>query len=335
MRPRLGIWALLALSLALAPTAARAHGMRSAYLEIEGLSDTAALVRLRIAAPGVSAEPSLEGCALVRLPGASTDDTGEVSAYQASCPQGLAVAAASVSGLGSDLEEAVVHWWLGERSHAVVLTAAAPRAGLPPRADPWAALSGMFHAGLAHIAGGVDHLLFLALLVVGLRRLGPLLLAETAFSLSHGIAFALTATGLVRVPAAPVEALIALSLVLLALEIGQRRQLAPRGAAAMALGFGAVHGLGFAGGLRELGVPEDHVAAAIVGFGAGVEVGQLAFVLVAWAALWTARRALARWPARGAALRVAAAASTALVVAVGSLSMHWLFLRGLTAIRGD
>lgn len=335
MLTRLRACVLLALALLLAPALARAHGMRSAYLEIEGLSDSAALVRLRIAAPDVRVEPRLEGCELVRLPGASTDDTGEVSAYQASCPGGLSRAVASVSGLGTDLEEAVVHWRVNERSYAVVLTAAAPSASLPRAADRWAALAGMFQAGLAHIAGGVDHLLFLALLVLGLRRLGPLLLAETAFSLSHGVAFALTATGLVRVPAAPVEALIALSLVLLALEVGWRRELAPRGAAAMALGFGAVHGLGFAGGLRELGVPEEQVAAAIVGFGAGVEVGQLAFVLVAWATLWAARRALARWPSGALAGRLGAVASTTLVVAVGSLSMHWLFLRGLIALRGE
>lgn len=326
---------LLALALVLAPAPARAHGMRSAYLEIEGVSATSALVRLRVAAPGARVAPSLAGCELVRLPGASTDDTGEVSAYQASCPRGLTLATASVSGLGSELEEAVVRWSVGARSHAVVLTAAAPSAGLPRRLERSAALTGMLEAGLAHIAGGLDHLLFLALLVLGLRRLGPLLLAETAFSLSHGVAFALTATGLVRVPAAPVEALIALSLVLLALEVGQRRELAPRGAAAMALGFGAVHGLGFAGGLRELGLPEEHVAAAIVGFGAGVELGQLVFVLVAWTALTAARRALVRWPVADTAARAGAAASTALVLIVGSLSMHWLFLRGLIAIRGE
>lgn len=335
MRTSHSIAALLGLALALAPAAARAHGMRSAYLEIEGLSATTALVRLRVAAPQARIEPLLAGCELVRLPGASTDDTGELSAYQASCPGGLDRAVASVSGLGTELEEAVVHWRVGERSHAVVLTAAAPRAGLPRALDTGAALAGMFRAGLAHIAGGLDHLLFLALLVLGLRRLGPLLWAETAFSLSHGVAFALTATGLVRVPAAPVEALIALSLVLLALEVGPRRELAPRSAAVMALGFGAVHGLGFAGGLRELGVPEEHVAAAIVGFGAGVEVGQLAFVLVAWAALAAARRALARWPAGALAPRLGAAASTALVLAAGSLSMHWLLLRGLTAFGGE
>jgi HupE / UreJ protein len=178
-----------------------------------------------------------------------------------------------------------------------------------------------------------------------LRRLRPILLAETAFSLSHGLAFALTATGVVRVPAAPVEAAIALSLVLLALDTGRASGPSPRATAWLALGFGAVHGLGFAGGLRELGVPDEQVAPAVLGFGLGVELGQLAFVLLGWAALRAVHALVPPPPAlgveprsptsdrRATALRwTGVRLQQALVVVAGSLAMAWLLQRSAAAL---
>jgi hypothetical protein len=111
------------------------------------------------------------------------------------------------------------------------------------------------------------------------------LVAESAFTLSHSVAFTATALGWIDVPSAAAEAAIALSLVMLALDahrsqVAPRRRMSAQAGARLALLFGAVHGLGFAGGLAELGVPRDARLPALAGFACGVEVAQLAALLI-------------------------------------------------------
>ena len=336
---------LIAAALLAHATTALAHGMRSAYLEIDEVAGGSPLVRLRVTQADAIATPQLQRCQLTPLPGTHEDQDGVTRAYRASCQGELIGTRITVSGLGVDLEEAVVRVVTATgQVHAAVLTAAEPSFVVPARADASAALTRYLAAGLRHILGGLDHLLFLLLVVLHLRRLRPILVAETAFSLSHGLAFALTATGVVRVPAAPVEAAIALSLVLLALDTGRASGPSPRATAWLALGFGAVHGLGFAGGLRELGVPDSQVAPAILGFGLGVELGQLAFVLLGWAALAALARLTRRPPpsltgspatAPAAALRwTGVRLQQALVLAAGALAMSWLLQRSALALLG-
>src|SRR6185503_15521615 len=158
----------------------------------------------------------------------------------------------------------------------------------------------------------------LALLVLVLRRPRAVLLAETAFTLSHSLTFAATALGWLHVPSAWAEACIALSLVLLALDVERPGVPAPsamRGAAG-ALVFGLVHGLGFAGGLRELGLPDQAVLPALVGFGAGVELGQVAFLALVLLLSSLASR-LKVWP------RLVLASG----YAAGAVSSFWLLQR--------
>ncbi len=138
--------------------------------------------------------------------------------------------------------------------------------------------------GVEHILGGPDHLLFvlaLVLLVPGWRQLA---LTITAFTVAHSLSLALAVLGVVHLASPPVEALIAASIVPVALEA-----LRPAGAAPTLLGrapwlaafaFGLLHGLGFAGALAELGLPPDHLVGALAAFNVGVEVGQLAVVAV-------------------------------------------------------
>jgi hydrogenase/urease accessory protein HupE len=300
-----------------------AHGMRSAYLELEAGSDGVALVRFRLSRPELRAEPRIDGCVLSAMRGVQTTDSGEVRGYLARCTGEPTAGTITVTGLGAGLDEAVV--MVRDRAgveHSAVLTAAVPRFAIRPAGDAADAWWRYVALGLAHIAGGADHLLFLVLIVLHLRRLRPILVAETAFSLSHGLAFAATAFGWVRVAAAPVEACIALSLVLLALDASRATGPSARSTAALALVFGVVHGLGFAGGLRELGVPEHQLAPAVLGFGFGVELGQLACVVVAWQAL--------RWLDRSPrCFRVASFAATI----AGALATAWLIERTLTLLE--
>ena len=142
--------------------------------------------------------------------------------------------------------------------------------------------------GIEHILTGIDHLLFVAgllLLVQGARRL---LLTITAFTLAHSLTLALSVLGWVRLPREPVEAIIALSIVLLAVENVYLKRgqagLTSRYPWLVSFLFGLVHGLGFASALGELGLPQSEVPQALLFFNLGVEAGQLMFV-AAWLVL--------------------------------------------------
>ncbi len=152
--------------------------------------------------------------------------------------------------------------------------------------------------GVEHILTGTDHLAFVLGLLLLVR--GWWLLVETisAFTLAHTLTLGLAVLGLVRVSPAPVEAMIALSIVLVAVEAlrppDARPTLAHRAPWLVAFLFGLMHGLGFAGALAELGLPPDHVPAALLAFNGGVEVGQLVFVAVMLVPVWLLRRG-PRW----------------------------------------
>ena len=127
---------------------------------------------------------------------------------------------------------------------------------------------------------------------MGVRRriIGPV----TAFTVAHSVTLALSVLGVVTLRQAPVEVLVAASVVLLAVEAarspGAGSTWTGRYPEAAAFAFGLLHGLGFAGALREVGLPEDALPAALFGFNAGIEIGQLAFVAVAASALVGLRR---------------------------------------------
>jgi hypothetical protein len=323
---RLATPGLAALALvALAAPPAAAHGMRSAHLQLEAQGG-AATARLRTPA-GALAAPRVDGCPVEPLAtGAAPTPDAEGSITRAFIVRCAALVGAriTVTGLGGELDEAVVLVRDERgREHTAVLTGDADALVVPATATALATARSYVGHGLRHIATGLDHLLLLVLLVLQLRRLRPILIAETAFSISHGLAFAATALGWVHLPPAPVEACIAVSLILLALDVG--RPARPRAVALLALAFGLVHGLGFAGGLRELGVPDAHAAAAILGFGLGVELGQLACVLGAWAAITALT-------ARGRAPRLAPLA-TWLTVGAGGIATFWLIDRARAVLE--
>jgi hydrogenase/urease accessory protein HupE len=136
--------------------------------------------------------------------------------------------------------------------------------------------------GVEHILTGFDHLLFVVALTLLVRRRRALLATVTAFTAAHSLTLAATVLGLVSVPSAPVEATIALSIVLVCAECLRGGE-TPAGADSftrrapwvVAFAFGLLHGLGFASALMEIGLPEKHIPAALLCFNVGVELGQL------------------------------------------------------------
>jgi hydrogenase/urease accessory protein HupE len=168
--------------------------------------------------------------------------------------------------------------------------------------------------GVAHILTGLDHVLFVVALALLVRRRAQLVATITAFTVAHSFSLAVTVLGLVQVPAAPVEAAIALSIVLVCAEcLRPADSLARRAPWAVAFAFGLLHGLGFASALLELGVPEKHVPAALFCFNLGVELGQLGIlaVLTGLRLLATRLRLQRPWTRRG------------LVYAIGGIAAFW------------
>ena len=137
--------------------------------------------------------------------------------------------------------------------------------------------------GIEHILSGIDHLMFVLALVFlfGFKR--QLLIAVTGFTLAHSLTLALGALGLVQLPSAPIETWIALSIVMVSAEaLSSRDAMTRHFPFVVPLVIGLIHGLGFAGALSAVGLPDAHRAAALLSFNLGVEAGQLGVIGLAW-----------------------------------------------------
>ena len=168
--------------------------------------------------------------------------------------------------------------------HSAILRPASPEFTIPLQASKLKVAADYWRMGTIHILEGVDHLLFVLALVLIVSGIGPLVKAVTAFTVAHSITLALATLDLVHVPSAPTEAIIALSILFLAAEIVHKRNgvvgITERYPWVIAFIFGLFHGLGFAGALAEIGVPQHEVPLALFTFNVGVETGQLLFIAV-------------------------------------------------------
>ena len=168
--------------------------------------------------------------------------------------------------------------------HSAILRPASPEFTIPLEASKFEIARDYWRMGTIHILEGVDHLLFVLALLLIVAGLGPLVKAITAFTVAHSITLAMATLDLVHIPAAPTEAIIALSILFLASEIVHKhhgvRGITERYPWVIAFIFGLFHGLGFAGALSEVGLPQHEVPLALLMFNVGVETGQLLFIAV-------------------------------------------------------
>jgi hypothetical protein len=178
--------------------------------------------------------------------------------------------------------------------HSAILRPSSPTFTIPAQASKLKIAGDYWRMGTIHILEGVDHLLFVLALMLIVQGIGPLLKAVTAFTVAHSITLALATLGVVNMPSAPTEAIISLSIVFLASEIVHQRNgqigLTERYPWLIAFLFGLFHGLGFAGALSEIGVPQHEVPLALFMFNVGVESGQILFILAVLGLLALLRR---------------------------------------------
>jgi len=329
MSARRVLVAVLLVSLGVA-RATHAHEVRPAYLEIQEteperfqmLWRTPVLAGMRL--PVVLKLPddvkNLEVPTVQEL----TDSLVERRLVDAG-PEGLAGKRIEFVGLELTITDVLVRVEMRDgRTWTSIARPSQPWVEIRAAAGPLGVLRAYVVHGMEHILFGYDHLLFVLALILIVPSAGVLFFTITAFTVAHSLTLALATLGVVHVPGPPVEASIALSILLLATELVHTRRgevgLTARWPWLLAFSFGLLHGFGFASALLDVGVPQGDIPLALFAFNVGVECGQLAFVAVVLSLAALARRIRL-------AARVERYASQAAPYAIGTLAAFWFFER--------
>ncbi|HUS23853.1 MAG TPA: HupE/UreJ family protein [Candidatus Binatia bacterium] len=313
----------LCIAAALLPAAAAAHPLAPALLDLREIAPAQYEVLWRTSvtrAQDVDVAPRFPGdCRAGPVTRAAEGNEALVLRLSLACSAPLAGRAVAVDGLSRSRIAAIARFVPLQGVPRETLLDAAREAWIIP-ADAVPVVPQYLVLGIEHLATGLDHLLFVAGLVLLVRRAGRLLATLTAFTAGHSVTLALAALQLVRVPQAWMELGIALSVLALAVELARPAHAPPSAIARrpwlMAGAFGLLHGLGFAGALSQVGLPPGDVAAALLGFNLGIELGQIAEV-----AALLGLGALLHRGIQAPSLRVPA------VYLLGTLAAFWCFGR--------
>lgn len=320
---------------------AHAHGLWASMLQVtEGADGRASFTWTTPAVVG-AASPRLQPlvpdtCSTQSAPTLTRKGPMYVARWDMDCAGGLAGQTFGVESIELSSAQVLLRAQLKDgRRVESLLDGEQPRVVIPLRAGAASAATDYVRLGIGHILGGWDHLAFVLGLLLIVRGAGerhprwwPRLVGTiSAFTLGHSITLALATLGWVRLPTAPVEAAIALSIVAIAVELARqsagRSSILSRRPWLTAAAFGLLHGLGFAGALAEIGLPQEEIPLALLCFNAGIELGQLAFV----AAVLPIGAAFGRFTA--APLPLWSARIPA--YGIGGLSSYWLIQR-LTSV---
>ncbi len=319
---------LLFLSLAVWSTAARADDMRPGYLEIRETAPLKYAINWKAPIKVGTVVPSFPAdCKMSSEPQRSFETAALLARWDIVCARSLAGREVRLAGLESTPVDALLRYQsLSGEVQAARLTPSQPATTIAAKPARIQVARTYFVTGVEHILTGYDHLLFVLCLVLLLNGAWRVAATVTAFTVAHSMTLIATTLELISVPRAPVEAVIALSIVFLAVEIVKRDPDRPRLSEripwAIAFLFGLLHGFGFAGALAEIGLPQGEVPTALLAFNLGVEAGQLVIVAVAMTALAMLRRANASY------LRPT---QTVISYAIGSIAAMWLIERVIAA----
>ena len=207
-----------------------------------------------------------------------------LDSWKIKCDKGLESNTLFVKGLKATDTELLLHLYFHSGvSHSTLLSPTSPSFNIPKANSSWQIVQTYAWLGVTHILLGFDHLLFVFALLLIVKNMRPLLCTISAFTLAHSLTMAVATLGIVHIPQAPVEAVIALSILFLAMEIIHEKQgkigLTSQYPWLIAFIFGLLHGFGFAGALSEIGLPQHAITLALIFFNIGVEVGQLMFIV--------------------------------------------------------
>ncbi len=248
-----------------------------------------------------------------------------IDQWSVTCAGGLVGETIVIEGLSATLTDVLVRL---ERADGTIqiarLTPDTPNFVVEAIPSAWSVTGTYLTLGVEHILLGIDHLLFVLALLILVESWRRLVATITSFTVAHSITLAGASLGFVHVPQRPVEAVIALSIVFVAAEIVHHRQGRPSLARSrpwiVAFSFGLLHGLGFAGALSEIGLPEQSIPLALLFFNLGVEIGQLFFIVAMLALGSLATKALG-------SLRPLWAWRTVSVYGIGAVAAFWTIQR--------
>ncbi len=308
-------------------TFAIADEIRPGYLEIKGVGNKSFQVKWKV--------PMKEGMVLAikpimpkecksTPPSRHAVNNALIEKTTMVCANGLAGQTIEIEGLESTATDVLVRiTYTNGTSLMQRLTPTKRLFEVAKEQSSWEVAKTYTIIGAEHILIGIDHLLFvfaLLLIVVGWKRLIGTI---TAFTLAHSITLVAATLGWLSIPQAPVEAVIALSILFLAVEIIHSKQgkvgLAEKSPWLIAFIFGLLHGFGFAGALSEVGLPEQSIPQALLFFNVGVELGQLIFVTAVLSVAWVVKKMFTQDMLNKGEMTIA--------YAIGSISAFWLIER--------
>lgn len=317
----------------LAPVQVSAHALQPGYLAISPLAGDSYRVFWR--KPNVLGYPMAidvqlpSHCETPTGPEPQSDGQAWVSSWVATCAGGLVGGDITILGLDAQNNDVLLR--LESRDgqvQTVRLTQDQPNFTVLGEPSGLDVFTTYLPLGMGHILEGLDHLLFVFALLLLIPDRWRLVGAITAFTLAHSITMALATLEWVALPGPPVEAVIALSIMFIASELMHRDPSAPRLSERnpwiVSFTFGLLHGFGFAGALREIGLPPNDVPLALISFNLGVEAGQLLFIAVVLSAMLILKKTLpllAKWTAPNAPQSVFG------VYAIGGVSAYWFIDR--------
>jgi hypothetical protein len=307
-------------------TPAGAHEIRPAFLQIDEVAPQRYEMLWKVPTRGGMVQdirPAFDpGLTLTQSPGSTLVDGFVIFRYSLAGDTGLPGTTLRIDGLDRTTIDTLVNVALLDGTHhSFLLRPRDAAAKIPEAPSTWNVVRTYAWLGAQHILEGIDHLAFVAALMLIVRGWPMLLKTVTAFTIAHSITLALATFGYVTLSPPPVETLIALSILLVAVEAIRlrrgRHSLATRWPWVVAFAFGLLHGLGFAGALSEIGLPQGDVPLALLFFNIGVELGQLAFITLILITLAFLRR-LTPLPR---------SAPVAAAYGIGTVASFWVFER--------
>ena len=264
------------------------HEIRPAYLQIIQTSETTYEVFWKVPSMG-DAVPKIHPIfppffTVEELNRPNQIPGSVVYSYKISSKETLQGKILTIEGLNKTLIDALVTvTYLNGEKVTLMLQPDKDASIIPGETSTYDVIKTYSKLGIEHILFGIDHLLFVLALILITKGRWKILKTITAFTIAHSITLSLAALGYVNFPTPPVEAVIALSIIFLAIEIIKNLQgkqtLTSKKPWLVAFTFGLLHGFGFAGALANIGLPQQDIPWALAFFNIGVELGQIAFVL--------------------------------------------------------
>jgi hydrogenase/urease accessory protein HupE len=315
---------------AMSMMSAEAHELRPGFLEMRQEGPEKYFIRFKVPALGdmrLSLRVRLpDDCTNLEPPRSEHAGDGIVDRLVVSCPMGLDNREISVDGLAATFTDVVARTVRADGTvQSARLTPDQPYFTVLAAPTWFDTARTYFVLGLQHILLGIDHLLFVLALLLLIRDRWMLVKTISAFTVAHSLTLAAAALGWAEAPQVPVEAVVALSIVFAAAEVSRQSvggELTRRSPWILAIVFGLLHGFGFGGALKEIGLPQSDVPLALLTFNLGVEAGQLLFVAAVLVLIASLDRLLALMVPR---LRDVTA------YIVGSLAAAW-FIQRVVAI---